>query len=66
MAKRTLELHYSPIKPQIIIEKYLGDVDSLPSNTKSTFLRCIAKSMYVVSGRGRTFRYTITISIDAF
>lgn len=55
--EKTLELHYSPIKPQIIIEKYLGDVDSLPIEYKIHVFNGIAKSMYVVTGRGTDIRY---------
>jgi len=55
--KKTLELHYSPIKPQIIIEKFLGEVDSLPIEYKIHVFNGIAKSMYVVSGRGVDIRY---------
>lgn len=55
--RKTLELHYSPIKPQIIIEKYLGAIDSLPVEYKIHVFNGVAKSMYVVTGRGVDIRY---------
>ena len=55
--KKTLELHYSPIKPQIIIEKYLGQIDSLPIEYKIHVFNGVARSMYVVTGRGVDIRY---------
>lgn len=54
---KTLERHYSPIKPQIIIEKYLGALDSLPVEYKIHVFNGVAKSMYVVTGRGVDIRY---------
>lgn len=55
--KKTLELHYSPIKPQIIIEKYIGKLDELPIEYKIHVFNGVAKSMYVVTGRGQDIRY---------
>ncbi|MFA5481404.1 MAG: ATP-grasp fold amidoligase family protein [Bacilli bacterium] len=55
--KKTLEMHYSPIKPQIIIEKYLGEIDSLPVEYKIHVYNGVARSMYVVTGRGIDIRY---------
>lgn len=55
--KKTLERHYSPIKPQIIIEKYIGDLD-LPTEYKIHVFNGKAKSLYVVTGRGKDIRYT--------
>ncbi|NLB40298.1 MAG: glycosyl transferase [Erysipelotrichaceae bacterium] len=55
--QKTLELHYAPIKPQIIIEKYIGEVDSLPVEYKIHVFNGQARSMYVVTGRGVDIRY---------
>jgi len=55
--KKTVELHYSPIKPRIIIEKYIGELDSLPVEYKIHVFNGIAKSLYVVTGRGKDIRY---------
>lgn len=55
--KKTLELHYAPIKPRIIIEKYIGELDTLPTEYKIHVFNGVAKSMYVVTGRGVDIRY---------
>lgn len=55
--KKTIEMHYSPIKPRIIIEKYIGELDALPVEYKIHVFNGKAKSMYVVSGRGKDIRY---------
>ena len=55
--KKTLELHYSNIKPRIIIEKYIGELDALPVEYKIHVFNGVAKSMYVVTGRGKDIRY---------
>lgn len=55
--KKTIEMHYSPIKPQIIIEQYIGDLE-LPLEYKIHVFNGIAKNLYVVSGRGKDIRYT--------
>ena len=55
--KKTLELHYAPIKPRIIIEKYMGELEALPTEYKIHVFNGIAKSMYVVTGRGIDIRY---------
>lgn len=55
--KKTVEMHYSPIKPRIIIEKYLGELDALPIEYKIHIFNGKARSMYVVSGRGKDIRY---------
>ena len=55
--KKTMELHYSPIKPRIIIEQYIGEIDSLPLEYKIHCFNGKAKSLYVVSGRGKDIRY---------
>lgn len=55
--KKTMERHYSPIKPQIIIEKYIGDLQALPTEYKIHVFNGKAKYMYVVTGRGQDIRY---------
>lgn len=55
--KKTVERHYSPIKPQIIIEQYLGEIDSLPIEYKIHVFNGKARSMYVVTGRDKDIRY---------
>ena len=54
---KTLERHYSPIKPRIIIEKYIGELDALPVEYKIHVFNGVAKSIYVVTGRGKDIRY---------
>ena len=54
---KTVEKHYSPIKPRIIIEKYLGELDSLPTEYKIHVFNGVARSMYIVTGRGVDIRY---------
>ncbi len=55
--KKTIELHYAKIKPQIIIEKYIGDENSLPVEYKIHVFNGVAKYLYVVTGRGVDIRY---------
>ena len=56
--KKTVELHYAPIKPQIIIEKFLiEDGQPLPIEYKIHVFNGKAKSMYVVTSRGVDIRY---------
>jgi len=55
--KMTMERHYSPIKPQIIIEKYLGFDGNLPTEYKIHVFNGKAKYMYVVTGRVVDIRY---------
>lgn len=55
--KKTVERHYSNIKPQIIVEKYIGSTDSLPIEYKIHVFNRKAKYMYVVTGRGKDIRY---------
>ncbi len=55
--KKTMERHYSPIKPQIIVEKYLGFDENLPTEYKIHVFNGKAKYMYVVTGRGVDIRY---------
>lgn len=52
--KKTVELHYSPIKPRIIIEEFLGES---PTEYKIHVFNGHAKSLYVVTGRGTDIRY---------
>ena len=54
---KTMEKHYSSIKPRIIIEKYIGEIDSLPVEYKIHVFNGVARSMYVVTGRGKDIRY---------
>ena len=56
--KYTMERHYSPIKPQIIIEQFLGDTVTLPTEYKIHVFNGVAKNLYVVTGRGTDIRYT--------
>lgn len=56
--KFTMERHYSPIKPQIIVEEFLGDTITLPTEYKIHVFNGRAKSLYVVTGRGTDIRYT--------
>ena len=55
--KKTVELHYSKIKPQIIIEKLLQEKGKLPIEYKIHVFNGKAKSMYVVTSRGIDIRY---------
>ena len=56
--KKTVELHYAPIKPQIIIEKFLeGEDGKLPTEYKIHVFNGKARSMYVVTSRGVDIRY---------
>ena len=54
---KTLEKHYSSITPRIIIEKYIGEIDSLPVEYKIHVFNGVARSMYVVTSRGVDIRY---------
>ena len=56
--KKTLELHYSTIKPQIIVEEYIGTPEHLPTEYKIHCFNGVAKNLYVVTGRGEKIRYT--------
>lgn len=53
----TIEPHYSKIKPQIIIESYIGTEDSLPIEYKIHVFNGKARNLYVVTGRGKDIRY---------
>lgn len=54
---KTIEKHYSKIKPRIIVEQYIGELNSLPVEYKIHVFNGVAKSMYVVTGRGKDIRY---------
>lgn len=56
--KKTMERHYSPIKPQIIVEAFLGDPEHLPTEYKIHVFNGKARNLYVVTGRGEDIRYT--------
>ena len=55
--KKTVEPHYSKIKPQIIIEKYIGEISNLPNEYKIHVFNGKARSLYVVTNRGKDIRY---------
>ncbi len=55
--KKTVELHYSPIKPQIIIEKFMLEDGHLPTEYKIHVFNGVAKSLYVVTSRNVDIRY---------
>lgn len=55
--KKTLELHYSPIKPQIIIEELMLENNKLPTEYKIHVFNGKAKNLYVVTSRGIDIRY---------
>lgn len=55
--KKTVERHYSNIKPQIIVEEFLFENDKLPTEYKIHCFNGVAKSMYVVTSRGVDIHY---------
>ena len=55
--KKTAELHYAPIKPQIIIEELMLDNGKLPTEYKIHVFNGEPKSLYVVTSRGIDIRY---------
>lgn len=55
--KKTVEMHYSPIKPQIIIEKLLLEDNKLPIEYKIHVFNGVAKYLYVVTSRNVDIRY---------
>jgi len=55
--KKTLELHYSKIKPQIIIEELMLENNKLPTEYKIHVFNGKAKNLYVVTSRGVDIRY---------
>ena len=56
--KWTVERHYSKIKPQIIIEEFIGQKDELPTEYKLHVFNGESKNLYIVTGRGVDIRYT--------
>lgn len=55
--KKTVELHYAPIKPQIIIEEMLLENNKLPTEYKIHVFNGKAKYLYVVTSRNVDIRY---------
>ncbi len=55
--KKTLELHYSKIKPQIIIEELMLENGKLPTEYKIHVFNGKAKNLYVVTSRGVDIKY---------
>lgn len=55
--RKTVEPHYSKIKPRLLIEQYVGDENSLPLEYKIHVFNGKARYLYVVSGRGGDIRY---------
>ena len=55
--KKTVERHYSKIKPEIIVEKLLLENNELPHEYKIHVFNGKAKNLYMVSGRGKDIRY---------
>ena len=55
--KKTVELHYSKIKPQIIIEELLQENGKLPTEYKIHVFNGKARNLYVVTSRGIDIRY---------
>lgn len=56
--KKTVEPHYSKIKPQIIIEELVLENSKLPTEYKIHCFNGKAKSLYVVTSRNEDIRYT--------
>lgn len=57
--KKTLELHYSPIQPRIIIESFLKSSTRFPVEYKLHVFHGKVKFLYVVTNRGGDIRYTL-------
>ena len=55
--KKTVELHYSPIKPQIIIEELLLENKHLPIEYKIHVFNGKARYMYIVTDRESDIHY---------
>ena len=55
--KKTIERHYSKIKPQIIIEKLLLEDNHLPVEYKIHVFNGKARYMYIVTGRDKDIHY---------
>lgn len=57
--KKTVEPHYSKIKPRIIVEEYLHEPgEPLPIEYKLHVYNGKAKNLYAVIGRGEDIRYS--------
>ncbi len=54
----TMERHYSPIVPRVLVERYLGQGKHLPIEYKIHVFNGRARNLYVVTGRGEDIRYT--------
>lgn len=54
---KTVEPHYSKIKPSLIIEEYIGSKTKLPTEYKIHVFNGKAKYLYIVSNRGKDIRY---------
>lgn len=57
IGKKSVEKHYSPIIPQIIVEQYVGNENALPIEYKIHVFNGKARYLYVVTGRGKDIRY---------
>lgn len=55
--KKTVELHYAKIKPQIIVEELMLENGKLPTEYKIHVFNGVAKNLYVVTSRGVDIRY---------
>lgn len=55
--KKTVETHYSHIKPRIIVEELLLDESELPTEYKIHVFNGKAKYLYVVTGRNKDIHY---------
>ena len=55
--KKTVEFHYSKIKPQIIIEELMLENGKLPVEYKIHVYNGKARNLYVVTSRGEDIRY---------
>ena len=55
--KKTVEPHYSHIKPHIIIEKFMLEDGELPTEYKIHVFNGKAKYMYIVTGRNKDIHY---------
>lgn len=55
--KKTVEPHYSHIKPRIIIEKFMLENNELPTEYKIHVFNGKAKYMYIVTGRNKEIHY---------
>ncbi len=54
---KTVEPHYSKVKPGLIIEQYVGTPKELPIEYKIHVFNGKARYLYVVSGRNKDIRY---------